>query len=99
MFALGIDDIFDALPNGIKILTYDTAYILGLDVERKPKAVLLSQKFYIKQVAADYSEVVKKYEGVPNISAAGNRMLAAQRATANGEDPPNNDSCGGISSV
>ena len=51
----------------------------GTDVEREPKAVLLSQKSDIKQAAADYSEGVNKFEGVPNISAAANQMLAAQR--------------------
>ena len=35
----------------------DTTYVLGLDVEREQRAVLLSRKSYIKQVAADYSEV------------------------------------------
>jgi len=71
----------------------DTTHVLGMDVEREPKAVLLPQKSYIKQVAGDYSEVVKKFEGVPNISTAANRMLAAQRAIANGENSPSDDGC------
>jgi len=62
-------------------------------VEREPRAALPSQKSYIKQVAADYSEVVKKFDGEPNISAAANRMLTAQRVIAKGESSPNDDTC------
>ena len=70
----------------------NTTYVLGLDVEREPRAALPSQTSHTKQVAADYSEVVKKFDGVPNIGAAANRMLATQRAIAKGESPSNDDS-------